>query len=71
MKRMIWQLPLVAALAFACGTTEKPTLAAAPTHAAVGSMAPDFDLTWMNRAGENSLIDLRGRAVLLEFWATW
>ena len=71
MKRMIWQLPLVAALALACGTTQKPTQSTPPTNATVGYTAPDFDMTWMNREGESSLADLRGRVVLLEFWRTW
>ena len=51
MKRLLWQLPLVAALAIACGTTEKPTQSIAPATATVGYAAPDFDLTWMNRDG--------------------
>lgn len=74
MKRMIWQLPLmtaVATLAFACGTTEKPTLIAAPTTATVGAEAPDIGLAWVNRDGESRLSDLRGRVVLLEYWRTW
>jgi hypothetical protein len=71
MKRMIWQLPLVAALAIACGTTQKPTQDPPPATAMVGSEAPSFDLAWINRDGESSLADLRGRVLLLEFWRTW
>jgi thiol-disulfide isomerase/thioredoxin len=36
----------------------------------VGDLAPDFEFTTL--AGRNShLSDLRGRYVLLDFWATW
>jgi len=37
-----------------------------------GSKAPDFGVKeWFNKAGGKVLSDFRGKAVLLEFWATW
>lgn len=37
-----------------------------------GSKAPDFPVKeWFNKAEGKSLADFRGKAVLLEFWATW
>jgi len=41
-----------------------------PESAAVGSRAPDFEL--VNLAGETvKLSELRGKIVILNFWATW
>ena len=37
----------------------------------VGDPAPDFEIEWLNFDAGNSLADLRGRVVLLEFWRTW
>ena len=41
----------------------------------VGDTAPEFgssDTTWFNHLGQNpDLASLRGKAVLIEFWATW
>ena len=37
-----------------------------------GGKAPDFPVKqWFNKAEGKSLTDFRGKAVLLEFWATW
>ena len=33
--------------------------------------APDFDLGRLDREGRLSLADLRGKAVVLNFWASW
>lgn len=44
---------------------------AAPTVATIGEIAPDVELTWLNHEGGDSLADLRGRIVWLEFWRTW
>ncbi len=43
----------------------------APATATIGELAPDFDLTFLNHEGGDSLADLRGRVVLIEFWRTW
>ena len=38
---------------------------------AVGSQAPDFTLERLDEEGELRLSSLRGRAVVLNFWASW
>jgi hypothetical protein len=37
----------------------------------VGDPAPDFPIEWVNYDAGDSLADLRGRVVLIEFWRTW
>ncbi len=46
---------------------------AAPALPSVGSEAPAITAkTWYNHLGKNpDLESLRGKAILLEFWATW
>jgi hypothetical protein len=47
-------------------------LAHAEWKSLVGQEAPDFTVThWFNQAEGGSLADFRGKAVLLEYWATW
>ena len=37
-----------------------------------GDDAPNLEIkTWFNKAEGSSVEDFRGKAVLLEFWATW
>jgi hypothetical protein len=37
-----------------------------------GQEAPSFEVTqWFNQAEGSSLADFLGKAVLLEYWATW
>ncbi len=37
-----------------------------------GEEAPNVEVTqWFNQAEGSSLADFRGKAVLLEYWATW
>ena len=33
--------------------------------------APASEFEWINSEGPNTLAEMRGRVVLLEFWATW
>lgn len=50
--------------------SDGPAALAATTAAEVGSLAPDFTLTTLD--GEDlTLSDLRGRPVVVNFWATW
>jgi len=48
-------------------------LCAAPDLPPVGTEAPEIEAaTWFNHVGKNpDLESLRGRAILIEFWATW
>jgi hypothetical protein len=42
-----------------------------PAQVRVGDFASDFTAKWLNHEGGDSLSELRGRVVLLEFWRTW
>ena len=37
----------------------------------VGQPAPELHFTWASRDGLHSLADLKGKVVVLDFWATW
>ena len=37
----------------------------------VGKPAPELTFTWASRDGLKSLADLKGKVVVLDFWATW
>ena len=37
----------------------------------VGHAAPELHFKWASQAGLKTLADLRGRVVVLDFWATW
>jgi thiol-disulfide isomerase/thioredoxin len=37
----------------------------------LGAPAPELDIAWSSRAGLKKLSDLRGKVVVLDFWATW
>lgn len=60
----------LSALAAVCGLL----LWAAPCRAdvSVGQAAPDLRITeWLNADGPVTIEGLRGKVILLEFWATW
>ncbi len=44
---------------------------APPATRPADPMAPDFDLPRVNGTGTLKLSDLRGKVVLIDFWATW
>jgi len=37
----------------------------------LGAPAPEIDFVWSSRAGLKKLSDLRGKVIVLDFWATW
>lgn len=39
--------------------------------ALLGAPAPELDFVWSSRPGLKKLSDLRGKVVVLDFWATW
>ncbi len=45
--------------------------AASLQAALIGQPAPALNFTWSSRPGLKSLADLKGKVVLLDFWATW
>lgn len=46
---------------------------AAPEQPKLGSPAPEIEVgAWFNNAGADpSMASLKGKAILIEFWATW
>lgn len=57
----------LALLGLACGTAA-PTASVSSAEAAP---APDFGMRFLDDDLGDSLADLRGRVVLIEFWRTW
>ena len=66
MKALARTAALVVLLAGAAGAQTN-------TRTAIGALPPEIDADrWYNLDGEApTLASLRGRAVLIEFWATW
>jgi peroxiredoxin len=69
MRAALCTLATAALLALACGPSDD---AAAPVGGAkgTGETAPEFELARLE-GGSVKLADLRGKTVLLDFWATW
>jgi cytochrome c biogenesis protein CcmG, thiol:disulfide interchange protein DsbE len=59
-------LPLIGLLGF--GLTRDPTTIDSPLP---GKPAPDFDLARMTGGGSLNLSQLRGKVVIVNFWASW
>lgn len=50
---------------------ERSRLAKEAQAKLVGSPAPEIDFTWSTREGLAKLSDLKGKVVVIDFWATW
>jgi thiol-disulfide isomerase/thioredoxin len=66
-RKLVWTTAL---LALATVIFLRCTRSGGSSHALVGSTAPGFELASLD-GGETSLESLRGKIVLLDFWATW
>ena len=59
-------LGLIALLAF--GFTTDPKKVPSPL---IGNPAPDFEISALNGAAKMRLSELKGKPVLLNYWASW
>lgn len=50
---------------------DRQAQAEAAKTALIGKAAPELDFTWTTRAGLKKLSELKGKVVVLDFWATW
>lgn len=50
---------------------EKRAKTTAAKTAVIGKAAPELNFTWATRPDLTKLSDLRGKVVVLDFWATW
>lgn len=55
----------------AINSIEKEAEAEKRLASLVGSPAPELDFTWATDDGLKKLSDLKGKVVVLDFWATW
>lgn len=53
------------------GATTGGAAAAGDSHALIGKPAPDFSLASVNGQGKFSLASMKGKVVIVDFWATW
>ncbi len=53
------------------GSIEREITKAAHAAEFVGTEAPELDFTWVSDGDMDKLSDLRGKVVVLDFWATW
>ena len=52
-------------------TLERRAKAQVAKEAVVGKSAPELNFKWSSQAGLKKLSDLKGKVVVLDFWATW
>ncbi|MFT5913695.1 MAG: peroxiredoxin [Flammeovirgaceae bacterium] len=72
---------LLSFILIACGNSEQATketnansekeVVVEKSDISVGNYAPDFRLQKLNSSEKISLVDLKGKYVLIDFWASW
>ncbi len=74
---------LLSCMLIACGNSEQANTETATnvevetktdeedSDISVGNYAPDFRLQKLNSSEKFSLVDLKGKYVLIDFWASW
>lgn len=74
--RLVFAIAVIVALVAGCGSknegteSEQPGSARSAASLGIGDPAPDFRLQRLDGT-PLQLSDLRGKAVLIDFWATW
>ncbi len=70
MRQVFKDTALITAILFATACGPLDLESAEDAHPLIGTIAPEFSLPVLD-GGELSLESLRGKTVVLDFWATW
>jgi thiol-disulfide isomerase/thioredoxin len=71
LKRDFAGLPEAAEADATIASIEKAEATQRAKNAVIGKPAPDITFTWSTREGLKKLSELKGKVVVIDFWATW